>query len=94
VNLFPSIIGNSKEMQKMDRRKILLDYITNEIMGSPGTNLNGAQDLLTTGILDSLGILQIVNYIEETLDIAIPEEDVTYENFHNINALVNYLKQY
>jgi acyl carrier protein len=46
---------------------------------------------LESGILNSLGILQIVAYVEDNLDLDIPSEDVVYENFHSVSALATYL---
>lgn len=63
-------------------------------MRNHNANLNEDDDLLNTGILDSLGILQLVAFIEERFGIQVREEDVTYENFMSINALANYLRQY
>lgn len=78
----------------MDRKTVLTDYIKNEIMRNPKANLSEDEDLLSTGILDSLGILQLVAYIEKTFGIQIPDEDVVYDNFKSINTLTSYLGQY
>ena len=78
----------------MDRKTVLSDYIKKEIMRNPKATLSEDEDLLSTGILDSLGILQLVAYIDKTLGIQIPDEDVVYENFMSVNALDNYLQQF
>jgi acyl carrier protein len=78
----------------MDRQSILTDYIKNEIIRNRNAKLGLDEDLLGAGILDSLGILQLVAYIDKTFSIQIPDEDVVYDNFKSINSLTSYLQQY
>jgi acyl carrier protein len=78
----------------MDRKAILTDYIKNEIMRNKNAKLDENEDLLSAGILDSLAILQLVAHIEKTMGIQVPDEDVVYDNFQSINALLTYLQQY
>lgn len=76
----------------MDRKAILTDYVKNEIMHNRNAILEVNQDLIETGILDSLGILQLISHIGEVFGIDIPDEDVVFENFMSINAIDNYLQ--
>jgi acyl carrier protein len=77
----------------MDRKTALTEYIKDEIMRNRNAKLDPDQDLLSAGILDSLGILQLVAFVEEKFGIKIPDEDVVFENFMSINALVSYLEK-
>jgi len=78
----------------MDRKTALLEYIKNEIMRNRNARLGEDEDLLSSGILDSLGILQIVAFIENTFGIRIPDEDVVFDNFQSVNAMAAYLQRY
>jgi acyl carrier protein len=78
----------------MDRKTALTEYIKNEIMRNRNAKLADDQDLLGAGILDSLGILQLVGFIDQTFKIQVPDEDVVYDNFQSINALVSYLQKF
>jgi acyl carrier protein len=78
----------------MDRETILLDYIRNELLHGRGDNLTPEDNLLSAGIIDSIGILQLVAFIEEHFNIKVPDEDVVYENFYSAKVLSNYLAQY
>jgi acyl carrier protein len=75
----------------MDRKNALSDYIKNEIMRNPSARLPETEDLLSAGILDSLAILQLVAFVEESFNIRIPDEDVVFENFQSIDSLDKYL---
>jgi acyl carrier protein len=75
----------------MNKQQILLDYIKQDLLKGRMAKLTADDDLLDSGILNSLGILQLVAFIDERLDIQVPDEDVVYENFHSVAALVAYL---
>ncbi len=78
----------------MDRKTILIDYIKNDIMRNRNAKLSEDEDLLSSGILDSLGILQLVSFIEKTFGIRIPDEDVMFDNFQSVSAMVDYLQKF
>ena len=78
----------------MDKKNTLADYIKNEVIRNRNASLDEKEDLIGAGILDSLGILQLVAYINKTFGIDVPDEDVVYENFHSLEAIDNYLEQY
>ena len=78
----------------MDRKTALTEYIKDEIMRNRNAKLDPDQDLLSAGILDSLGILQLVAFVEEKFGIKIPDEDVVFENFMSVNSLVSYLERF
>ncbi len=78
----------------MDRKTALIEDIKNEIMRNRNARLAEDQDLLSAGILDSLGILQLVSFIDQSFGIQVPDEDVVYDNFKSINSLVDYLSNY
>lgn len=78
----------------MDRKTAIAEYIKKEVIRNRNAHLDENEDLLSAGILDSLGILQLVAYISDAFGIDVPDEDVVYENFHSLDSIVSYLKQY
>jgi acyl carrier protein len=40
-------------------------------------------------IVDSLGIIKIINFIESEFDILVEDEDILPQNFQSISAIVN-----
>lgn len=69
----------------------LVDLITDEIAIDGGPVLADT-DLLLGGVVDSLGVVRIVNWIEERLGIEIDASDVTLENFQTVDAMVSYIE--
>ena len=78
----------------MDRKTALVYYFKKEIIRNNNFNLDENEDLLSAGILDSLGILQVVAYISDEFGIDVPDEDVVYENFSSLQSIVSYLEQH
>jgi len=48
---------------------------------------------LQEGILDSMGVMELVTYVSTAFDIDIDAQDVTPENFDSINRLANYIRR-
>lgn len=67
---------------------ILEDYIRNEISIKTQTNpIALDQSLLETGILDSLGILKLVAFIEKRFKVKVDDIELVPENFETISSL-------
>ena len=48
-------------------------------------------DLLIGEIIDSMGMMRLVAFVEETFAISVPLEDITIQNFRTIEAIDEYL---
>ena len=51
------------------------------------------EDLLEMGIIDSLGIMKLILFMEETFGIAVADEDIVPENFQTLNMMVKFVEQ-
>lgn len=47
--------------------------------------------LLRTGILDSLGILEVVSFIEQEFGITVADEDLVPESFESIATIARFV---
>lgn len=45
------------------------------------------ESLITRGVIDSLGLLQLVLFIEERTGVKVPDEDVLPDNFDSISSV-------
>lgn len=75
----------------MDRTKELTNFVESELAKGRKSNIQPDDDLLSEGVIDSLGILQLVGFVEDKFNIQIDDEDVVLENFQSIAALNNFL---
>ena len=73
--------------------KEILTYIKDNFLnGQMDEDLLPQDDLLGSGILDSMGFMRLVMFIETELGIKIPPEDMTIENFMTVENITTYLK--
>ena len=69
--------------------KPLRDYICNTLLD--GREIARDENLLLSGLLDSLGVMSLVTFIETKFAIEVPFEDVVIENFATLDAMTNYI---
>lgn len=53
--------------------------------------IDGELDLLLTGAVDSLGVIRITHWMEETTGVVVDPGDVTLENFQTVDKMAAYL---
>jgi acyl carrier protein len=51
------------------------------------SSLNDHESLTETGVIDSIGLLQLVDYLESTYTIEIPMELITPDNFDTLSGI-------
>lgn len=67
----------------------ILDYLkANSFMDNNG-NLKDNDSLTQNGIIDSIGLLELMDYICEKYSIEIPEDMLTPENFDSLQGITN-----
>ena len=54
--------------------------------------LDETDSLLERGLIDSVGIINLVSLLEETYRIEIDDDDLMPENFDSLNAIKNYVE--
>jgi acyl carrier protein len=66
----------------------LEEFIIRDLMVADGdVSLSADASLIESGIVDSLGILRLVAFIEENFSVVVDDIDVVPENFDTINAM-------
>lgn len=68
----------------------LITFIQSELLNDQ-QSITAEEDLLISGLVDSIGVMRLVGFIEKNLETTIPPKDVTLENFGNVNTIVSYL---
>ena len=74
-------------------REELARYIATDLLNQRDLVIGEDDDLLASGLLDSLGAMELIHYIERDLRIEVPAEDVTIENFASLRAIDAYLQR-
>ena len=78
----------------MDIRTEIRDFINdNFMMGRDPSELKDSVSLLELGIIDSTGVLELVNFIEESYGITIEDDELTPENLDTIDRIFEYINR-
>ncbi|HNR51204.1 MAG: acyl carrier protein [Deltaproteobacteria bacterium ADurb.BinA179] len=76
-----------------DVLKNVVDFIKeNFIMGRSDACIDPDESLIESGIMDSTGVLELVEFLEATYEIQIQDEELIPENLETVNNIVNFLK--
>jgi acyl carrier protein len=63
-------------------------FITHEILHeSLATPLGDDDQLVESGIIDSLGVMTLLSFLEEEFSIKIPDQELTPENFATLSMI-------
>ncbi len=77
-------------MQNNERQTLRQFVIDNFLFGQAG-NLSDRDSLLDKGIIDSIGIFDLIAFIEKQFQIKVADEDLIEQNFDSIDNLVGFL---
>lgn len=73
--------------------EILREFIHREFLyGRQGVELDPETPLFEKGIIDSVGILRLVRFVESRFDVRIRPEDLVLKNFATIGAISRLLR--
>jgi acyl carrier protein len=51
------------------------------------------EDLLEQGIIDSLGVMTLIAFMEKDFGIEVSDEDIIPENFQTLNIMASFVEQ-
>jgi acyl carrier protein len=72
----------------MSDKEIIIEYIENRLLPA-GENIKLASDdnLLVRAPIDSMGVVQLVDFLEQSFGIKIRAGEVTIQNFQTVDAM-------
>ena len=72
----------------------IIAYITDNLLYEELDDpLTADENLLESGLIDSLGIMKLVAFLEDEFNVSIPPEDLIIENFMTIGHMSAYLSK-
>lgn len=76
----------------MEIQSLLRRFIVDNFMHELDHQVLGDDDpLIEKGIIDSLGLIRLLSFLEERFGIQIEETEVEVENFRSLNALRSFI---
>ena len=68
------------------------NYILSELLDNKSDMILATNDdILSNGMIDSIEVIQLITFIEDSFEIKIPPEDMIIENFITVDAIENYI---
>lgn len=74
-----------------DVKGTIREFIVENFLFGDDDGLTDEVSFLDSGIVDSMGILEIVNFISEEFDVVVADEELLPENLDSINNIAGYL---
>lgn len=72
----------------MTLKQQLRDFIRKSLIpDGAAAEIDENEALIDRGLIDSMGLLQIMTFIEERTGVRIPDEEVTPDNFQSLSSI-------
>lgn len=68
------------------------EFLKNEL-GKDVTGVRADDSLLESGTIDSMGVLQLVAFLEARYDLKVEDDDLTPDNFDTLTAIASFIRQ-
>jgi acyl carrier protein len=70
------------------------EFIMTEVNPDLGlTHLEDDEPLIDSGIVDSLGVLKIMSFLDETFGVDLSSSEIRLENFRDVKAICALVQQ-
>ena len=80
-------------MSSQQVKDTVMNFIReNFIMGRSDVALDEKVSLIDSGVMDSTGVLELVEFLESQYSIKIDDEELVPENLETIANIINFLK--
>ena len=79
---------SSRPPVKANLRQFVMENLA---QGKVGGVIEDDASLIDNGVIDSLGIFQLVSFLEQSYGVRVRDEEIVLENFKSINAIEEFL---
>jgi acyl carrier protein len=66
-------------------------FIKVELLAGRKENFNESTDLVAEGIIDSLGLMRLVSFLEDNCEVQVLDEEMVAENFRTLTAIQTFV---
>jgi acyl carrier protein len=79
----------------MEIKTQVREYVAKNLLFSDnGFGYDDDASFLQEGIVDSVGVLELVLFVEEKFGVAVDDGDITPDNFDSVNKLADYVQRH
>lgn len=83
------MLANQKEI---DTRDQVRDFLCEKFPACQQDSFSDQDSLIETGIVDSMGMLELVVFVESDFEIEVQDVDLVPENFESVEALSKFVE--
>lgn len=77
-----------------DTKNIIKDFIVENFLPFADENpFDDNDSFMEKGIIDSTGVLELLQFIEERFNIKVEDEEIVPDNLDSLNKLVSFIKK-
>lgn len=77
----------------MEALTSLVAMITSELSRDSTVDIQGDTDLLMSGLVDSVGLVRLLDWLSTTYEVEIDPGDVEFENFRTPANIISFLQE-
>lgn len=81
-------------MSDMSAIESVQTFIQAEIAPSRNVELTNSTNLIESGIIDSLGVMKMIAFVEQKYSVTLNPDDLVPENFETLDAITALLNRY
>lgn len=81
-------------MSDMSAIESVQTFIQAEIAPSRNAELTNSTNLIESGIIDSLGVMKMIAFVEQKYSVTLNPDDLVPENFETLDAITALLNRY
>lgn len=79
-------------MTENEARGRIREYIVdNFLYMRPNFAFGDEDSLLRRGVIDSLGVMEVIGFVEETWGLQVPQDEITEANFGTVAGIARYV---
>ncbi|MEA5510552.1 acyl carrier protein [Crocosphaera sp. UHCC 0190] len=82
----------SSSLQEQEVQQVVKKHIAEQFMyDKPEVNLDNDLPLIEQGIIDSVGIFQMISFLEDKFQVILDPDEVLLENFETVSAISSFV---
>ena len=85
---------NESALDNESIKEVLRKFVKENFLASAGLDTFGDDDsFMEKGIIDSTGILELLEFVEEFFNITVEDEEIIPDNLDSLNKLTSFVKR-
>ena len=70
---------------------LIVQFIQEELLDSEASGIDRDENLLTSGLVDSVGVVRLIAHLSRALGVEVPPPQLIPENFRTIQIMAAYM---